>query len=336
MSIREQVMRQAQGALMLQVAFIGVTNGLLSALHREGPMDSMRLAESTNLDLGYLVRWCDAAYAFELLTCDDGIFALDELGAAFVPEVPGTLMPLAIQAALSAHMAEHAAIGMRTGERPGEGILAQRSTIGPWFGPMLQSTFGALFETQILPQLEIYREIDARNGMVLDLGCGNGWYLRALARHLPNLLGVGLDAMASSIDHASAKALEEGLQDRLTFRGEDITSPDFTVRADIIAMNRALHHVWADHESVLPALVRHLNPGGAVVIWEPLWPDSRQVLRDPAMRGLAFNNLSEHVQGNHFLRPADVTAALQAQGLTVTVHPFVEGREVVYVARMPR
>jgi len=70
----------------------------------------------------------------------DGRYALTELGRAFLPGEPGTLMPFAVGAVLGAHMAERAAGLMRTGERPGESVLAERATILPWFGPMLEAT----------------------------------------------------------------------------------------------------------------------------------------------------------------------------------------------------
>ena len=68
-------------------------------------------------------------------------------------------------------------------------------------------------------------------------------------------------------------------------------------------------------------------------MWEPRWPDAVDALRAPASRALAVQNLSEHVQGNRFLRPDEVADAMAAAGLSRRVHRFAEGREMVIVGR---
>lgn len=100
-------------------------------------------------------------------------------------------------------------------------------------------------------------------------------------------------------------------------------------------MNRALHHVWDEKDNVLRILREHLAPGGWAVIWEPAWPRERAALAAPPMRPLAFQNLAEHVQGNHFLRPDEIAEALAQAGLEPNVHLFAEGREAVVTGRRP-
>lgn len=329
--LKKQVMVQAQGALALQVAFIGVSSGLLSKLAGLGASGHAALAAAAGLDAGYVERWCDAAFAFGLLDDADGAFRLTELGQRFRPEDPATLMPFAVQAALSAHMAERVTGLIHTGERPGEQVLAERSSILPWFGPMLEASFGPLFERQIAPALAVFAEANAQGGLVVDLGCGNGWYLRRLLASYPALRGIGLDGFEENILQARRLAGDAGLAARLEFRTGDIHhfSVDEPVR--VIAMNRALHHVWEARESVLRILDQHLAPGGSVVFWEPRWPDTRAALRDAARRGMAFQNLSEHVQGNHFLRPDEVSVELEKLGMRVEQHLFADGNEMVIV-----
>jgi len=60
-------MRRAQGAVSLNIAYIGVTNGLLAAVDRLTHASVSELAEATGTDPGYVERWCDAAYAYEYL-----------------------------------------------------------------------------------------------------------------------------------------------------------------------------------------------------------------------------------------------------------------------------
>ncbi|WP_312263244.1 class I SAM-dependent methyltransferase [Candidatus Igneacidithiobacillus taiwanensis] len=327
----EELRARSQGAMSLHIAFIGVVNGLFSALHRMGPASVAALAQETHLDAGYLQRWCDAAYAFSWLEKEGETYRLSEDGDLMRPEHPQSRMAAAVGTVLSAHMAERAAGLMRTGERPGEKVLAERETILPWFGAMLEHNFRRTFEEKIVPALPFFSEINARQGLAVDLGCGNGWYLRALLHQCAGLRGLGLDGFAENVRQATELAKAEGLGERLHFAEGDIHHFQLPEPADLIAMNRALHHVWEERGTLFTRLEQELRPGGALVIWEPAWPDDTQVLREPAYRGMAFQNLTEHVQGNHFLRPQEIADALAAAGLEPSIHPF--GSDVVVLGR---
>ena len=162
---RERAIAQVQGAVALEIAFIGLANGLLSQLDRLGQATAEQLSAAAGVDPGYVTRWCDAAYAFGYLSESQGRFQLTELGQAFRPDVAGTLMSFAVQSVLSAHMAERAAAFMKTGERPGEKVLEERATILPLFGAMLENGFGPIFEQQILSAIPAFAEVEARQGM---------------------------------------------------------------------------------------------------------------------------------------------------------------------------
>lgn len=334
--LRNTVMQQAQGALMLNIAYIGIANGLLTKLAAQGAMDAETLARAAGMDSAYVRRWCDAAFAFALLDeSAPGVFTLSEMGSAFRPDMPGTLMPFAVQSVLSAHMSERATGLMRSGERPGEAVLAERETILPWFGPMLEHQFGPLLEREILPHLPAYRQVAERQGLAVDLGCGNGWYLRVLCAHFPTLRGLGLDGFGENIEQATRLAAQAGLGERLRFDRGDIYEFHLNEPADLVAMNRALHHVWDEKEKVFGILHDSLKPGGIAVIWEPAWPEQRQALRDLGRRAMAFQNLGEHIQGNHFLRPEEVAEQFRAVGMDAEIHLFVNGREAVVTGRRP-
>lgn len=325
--LRTRVMQQAQGAMALQIAFIGVANGLFDALATD--LSIVELTHLTRLDAGYLKRWCDAAYAFGYLDVRDTRCEVTELGRAFATAAQGSLMPFAVQAVLGAHMAERATGLMRTGERPGESVLAERATILPLFGPMLEASFGALFEREILPTLPVFAEVDARGGTVVDLGCGNGWYLRKLAARFPKLRGIGLDGFEENVRQAAERAGAAGLGSRLTFKSGDIYDYTIDEPVDALAMNRALHHVWDQKAKVFAIIRDALRPGGVAVIWEPSWPASIEALREPRRRGMAFQNLSEHVQGNHFLRPDEIEDAFRSVGMRPETTLFADGTEAV-------
>ena len=332
--LRQEVMRRTQGALFLNIAYIGVVNQLFAGLVKLKKATVAELANETGMDAAYVNRWCDAAYGFELLDEVAGdTFALTELGQMFLPDAPGSLMPFAINAVLGAHMAERAAELMPSGERPGEKVLAERKTVLPWFGPMLEGMFGPFLENEIIANVPAYQEVDARQGLAVDLGCGNGWYLRRLAKRLPHLRGIGLDGFDENIKQASGLAEQEGTADRVSFKVGDIHHFGIDEKADLIAMNRALHHVWDQKENVFQIIHTHLKPEGVVIIWEPNWPKDRTLLREPGRRGMAFQNLSEHIQGNHFLQPDEIAAEFDKVGMQSEIYLFGEDREAVVVGR---
>jgi 2-polyprenyl-3-methyl-5-hydroxy-6-metoxy-1,4-benzoquinol methylase len=326
-TLRTEILAMAQGALTLDLAFVGITGGVLAAL--EAPHGTVALAQRTSTDLGYVRRWCEAAYAFELLDRQGDAWVLTDKGRAFLPDAPGTMMPVAIQAVLSAHMSDHAVTGLRTGDRPGEEVLGERENIGRWFGPMLEAAFGPMFDAHVLPAVSAFSVLDRPDARVADLACGNGWYLRRLAAHFDGVTGVGLDGYAPNITDAVARAEAEGVSDRLSFAVTDVLHHVASEPYHLVAMNRALHHVWAHKEAVFARIAEDLVPGGAAVIWEPRWPDDVEDLRRPPLRPLAFQNLAEHVQGNHFLRPEEVCDGLADAGLEPAVHLLMEGREMV-------
>ncbi len=334
-ALRERVHGWQQGALALDLAFIGVHGGLFDRLAEGAPMAPEALARAAGLDEGYVRAWCQAAYAFELLEHDEDGYRNSPLGEAFRAERRPTLLPAAVGSLFAAHMAERAAGLMTSGERPGESVLAERETLLRWFGPMLEAGFGGLFERQILPAVAEFAEVDAKGGLAVDLGCGNGWYLRILARHRPHLRGLGLDGFAENVRQARELAEREGLGDRLSFREGDIDHFASEEPADLIAMNRALHHVWDQRERVFNLIRDHLKPGGVAVIWEPAWPDSVDALRTPNRRPMAFQNLAEYVQGNHFLRPAEIEAAFAEVEMESRLYTFNDGAEAVVVGRRP-
>jgi SAM-dependent methyltransferase len=332
--LKKQFRGMVQGAQSLTVAYIGVVNGLFAALKQFGAGDVASIATAARMDAGYVRRWCDAAFAFGYLDAEGEVFRLSEMGAAMLPEAPDTLMPLVMTMVSSVHMAVRASGLMRSGERPGETVMAEVETLLPWFGAMLEGTFARFFEEKICPGVPVFSEINERGGLVVDLGCGNGWYLRALARRCGEVRGLGLDGFEENVAQATRLAQKEGLGNRLHFVQGDAREFQLDQPADLIAMNRALHHVWEG--GVAPFIRRlrdSLRPGGAAAIWEPDWPTDRSVLRKPALRSLALHNLNEHVQGNHLLHADEIADAFAAEGLAPEIYRFADGIEAIIVAR---
>ena len=97
----------------------------------------------------------------------------------------------------------------------------------------------------------------------LDLGCGTGYLLHALADHYPDAEQlVGIDAAPAMVKTASATTHD----DRLTFTvgvAEHIGYPDETF--DLIVSTTSFDH-WSDQQAGLIECARVLRPGGRLVL----------------------------------------------------------------------
>ncbi|MGH3596271.1 MAG: class I SAM-dependent methyltransferase, partial [Mycobacterium sp.] len=98
---------------------------------------------------------------------------------------------------------------------------------------------------------------------VLDLGCGTGYLLQALAgRYRDAEQLVGIDAAPEMVKMAGSVAQD----DRLTFAvgvAEDIDYPDETF--DLIVSTTSFDH-WSDQQAGLAECARVLRPGGHLVL----------------------------------------------------------------------
>ncbi|MGW2642037.1 methyltransferase domain-containing protein [Streptomyces sp. NPDC001348] len=113
-------------------------------------------------------------------------------------------------------------------------------------------------------------ELDLRAGhRVLDLGCGPGNDLGALARAVtPEGAVIGIDHDRKMVDTARARTVGQAVVDVRHADVHDLPLPDHT--ADRARTDRVLQHV-ADPLAALSEIRRVLRPGGRLVMGEPDW-----------------------------------------------------------------
>jgi 2-polyprenyl-3-methyl-5-hydroxy-6-metoxy-1,4-benzoquinol methylase len=111
-------------------------------------------------------------------------------------------------------------------------------------------------------------------GYVLDLGCGEGWLVRALAAR--GVRAIGVDAVPDLIAHAQAAG-----GDFQVASYDDIIAGRLALRIDTVVCNFAL--LGKDSvERLVPAVAALLQPGGRFVIQtiHPLVACGEQPYRD--------------------------------------------------------
>jgi demethylspheroidene O-methyltransferase len=109
-----------------------------------------------------------------------------------------------------------------------------------------------------------------RHRCVLDVGGGDGTFLRALGRRATSARLVLFD-LPGVIDTARVKFADAGLEDRVTLVAGDFSRDPLPEGADLITIVRVLHdHDDPRVDTVLAAAHAALAPGGRLLIAEPL------------------------------------------------------------------
>lgn len=107
-------------------------------------------------------------------------------------------------------------------------------------------------------------------GLLLDAGCGTGWWLERLLREgVPGERLVGVEFLEDRARAAAVRApgarIEHADATRLPL--PDGSCSLVTLFTVLSAMDSA-----ADRRAALVEALRVLAPGGAVAVWEPRWP----------------------------------------------------------------
>lgn len=113
---------------------------------------------------------------------------------------------------------------------------------------------------------ELLSESLGAGARVLDVGCGGGQFLLALARRRPDLSLNGLDASRDLVRRARARAAESQAAIRF-IEGTALDLPFPTGHFDAVVSFFAIKH-WPDRARGVQECVRVLHPGGRLLITE--------------------------------------------------------------------
>lgn len=204
----------------------------------------------------------------------------------------------AMLAAQSAALAVWAGLCWARGKRwSAAGITAVNAGIAAQVGLYLHATRRGKFAVwaDILDDLQLDGD-----ETVLDLGCGRGAVLCAVAHRLPHGRAIGVDLWqadqtGNSADATRANAVQENVAERIELHTADMTAlplPDNSV--DAVVSNLAIHNIPTreGRRRALTEAIRVLRPSGRLAIAD--LRDTRQhagYLRETGWRSVQHRNL---------------------------------------------
>jgi demethylspheroidene O-methyltransferase len=261
------------GFVYSQVLFACVRLDLFAIL-REGPLPAETLAGRIRLPPERTLRLLKAAASLDLLTAlPDGRFALADLGAALIGN-PSVAAMIEHHSMLYEDLDDPVALlrgelgstrlggywpyaGRTKADAIGEGGVAGYSA--------LMAASQALIAEDILDAYPV-----ARHRCLMDVGGGEGAFLRAAAARAPSL-SLQLFDLPPVAERAARRFAEAGLTPRAATLGGSFLDDPLPAGADAISLVRVVHDHDDDVVRVLLRRVHEALPsGGTLILAEPM------------------------------------------------------------------
>ncbi len=277
------------------LVYLGVELGLFARLReagREG-LSATDLAASCNCEAEPIQAWAWAADAQGLAELVDGRLVLDEETAAVLlddarPEFLGGQFVHSVIASLDwGPMLDFFRTGEPTRVRPDRYRLSiEQLTV---------QDIAVFFQEGLAELPQLVADL-TRGGRVVDIHCGGGRWLIAMAKRFPVLELVGLEFEPDSLARALRHVEEEGLANRIDIRSGDVNEPGTPGEYDLAYFQYALHQL-GDQPAALRAAWATVRPGGRLIVLDWALPSSPEEFRTRHGELIAGVQLDELFQG---------------------------------------
>jgi len=257
-------LNSAAEAIMIS---IGHRTGLFDAMADGASLTSHDLAGRAGLHERYVREWLGAMTCARIVIHDraSGSYHLPAAHAALLTRAasPNNLAAVMQWIPLMASVEEE----ITEAFRHGRGVPYSAYTR---FAEVMAEESGqtvvAGLDEHILPLVpDVVRRLEAGID-VLDVGCGVGWALMALAERFPRSRFVGYDLLPEQIERAQAEAESRGLAN-VRFEARDVAAWSAPDAFDFITTFDAVHD-QARPSDVLQNIREALRPGGVYLCQE--------------------------------------------------------------------
>jgi SAM-dependent methyltransferase len=295
--------------------FIGLELGLFDALRDAGTvgLTAAELAAKTGVEPALAGRWAWGADTFALVESVDGRIRVPGDVAMILldadrPEFLGGQFQFAAVGSLDYdQLPEVFRTGRPARSRPDRYRVAiERLTVQD-VAVFFQEVLGAF------PQLVA----DLRPGSrAIDVHCGGGRWLIAMARRFPGMMLTGVEFEPDSVDRARTNVAEAGLADRITIEQGSMLSVGHVAEADLVYCQYALHQL-PDPVATLRSAWAAVRPGGWLVALDWYLPTDPEDMRTAHGELIAGVQLDEAVHGTRLVAAAEALGWFAAAGLPV-------------------
>ena len=285
---------------------LGIELGLFARLREAGESGLTRaeLAAAAGAAAEPISAWCDAAFAADLLGDDGRRVTLDRDVATVLldkdrPEYLGGQFVYTVTASLDYdRMADYLRTGVPVATRSARYYRSIEE--------LTRQDIAVFFEEGLaaLPDLvaDLVRGID-----VIDLNCGGGRWLAAIARRFPASRLVGVEPEPDSVARATRLVERHGLGPRIRIEAREVDATLDVGSFDLAYFQHALHEM-PDPGVALQAAWRMLRPGGRLLVLGWCLPDGLQeyatmhgqliagVALDELFRGARLRTVAQHAQ----------------------------------------
>src|SRR3954447_18983516 len=278
---------------------VGLDLGLLAELRDAGPagLTVEELARRTDASADVVGRWAWGAAAHQLVALDDDRVSVPDDVAAILlePERPEHLGgQFQFAATGSLDFGELPAVfrtGSADGARPDRYRVAiERLTVQDI----------AVFFQEVLPAIPQLVADLAPGSRVLDVHCGGGRWLMAVARRSPGTALTGVESARASVARARAAVSAAELADRITIEHGDVTALSHPEEITLAYFQYALHQL-PDPVGALRSAMGALRHGGWLVALDWYLPTDPDELVPRHSELLAGMQLDELVSGTRLV-----------------------------------
>jgi SAM-dependent methyltransferase len=154
----------------------------------------------------------------------------------------------------------------------------------------------------------------AAGGRVLDVACGGGRWLIAVARRFAATSLVGVEFEPDSVARAMRHVTDAGLDDRIRIEARDVTSMPFDAEFDLVYLQDALHEL-PDPAASLRSAWKAVATGGRLVVLDWCLPSSLEESQSLQAELLWGIQVDELFQGTRMYTQDGFVGIFAAAGL---------------------
>lgn len=295
------------------VVYLGLELGLLERIRATGPagIAVAPLAESVGCDPAAVRAWANAAHASEIIDLDGAIARIpDDVASVLLdeqrPEYLGGQFTYSVTASM-----DYAALAAAM--RGGPAMIERPPRYHRAIERLTRQDIAVFFEEALALLPDLVTDL-MRGGDVLDLHCGGGRWLVAMAKRFPETRLVGVEEEPDSVARALRNADKAGLADRVRIEARELDAIGYDRAFDLVYFQHALHQL-ADRPVALAAAYRALRPGGRMLALSWCLPSDLDAYRTAHGELIAGIALDELFQGTPLQTREETVAAFLAAGI---------------------